>query len=300
MMHKSKLVVAAVDLGPSTEAVITQAIASARSVDGVVQVFHCIDSLVLDDLSRVIPVAEEKLRRMATRNARKALEKVGERIAGFNRAQIIITVGTPFVRLFHDIRFDMVDLLVVGWNGLHKTEHGAGVFATNCVRKFPADVLAVDGSQLTPFKSIAVAIDWSEHARDALRVATKIATRDGSLFHCVHFHHQPWLHFPYRLWEEDHSVRNQELSDADLKARVAELLGPSRVELGTGRVQYKVLEGRTPAAGIIEYVETFGVELLVLGSKGRRNSPSMRLGGTVQKILRYIHCSVLVTKTDLA
>ena len=61
-----------------------------------------------------------------------------------------------------------------------------------------------------------------------------------------------------------------------------------------------VVSLRTPstsiAGSIAEYAESEGVDLIVMGTRGRSNIKRMTLGSVTSNVVTYTHCPVLVVK----
>ena len=84
------------------------------------------------------------------------------------------------------------------------------------------------------------------------------------------------------------------------KAAVAQLdaLGRSTLESLTkehGFSAFEQLEGE-PADVIIDRAAALDVEMVILGSRGRRGLARLVLGSVAEKVIRNSHCSVLVAR----
>jgi hypothetical protein len=63
---------------------------------------------------------------------------------------------------------------------------------------------------------------------------------------------------------------------------------------------YAVAQATTHGAGIAEYARRLGVDLVVLGTKGRTNLKYVLLSSTVERLLKEIACSVLVVRPPVS
>jgi nucleotide-binding universal stress UspA family protein len=61
--------------------------------------------------------------------------------------------------------------------------------------------------------------------------------------------------------------------------------------------QTVIVEAETSTAStIVDFAESKGVELIVVGSQGGTGIKNMLLGSTATAVLKYVHCPVLVTR----
>jgi nucleotide-binding universal stress UspA family protein len=58
----------------------------------------------------------------------------------------------------------------------------------------------------------------------------------------------------------------------------------------------KVIQDATPAAGIVDYAEKIGADLVVIGAKGKSNLERFLTGSVAQTVTAHAGCSVLVIK----
>jgi nucleotide-binding universal stress UspA family protein len=57
-----------------------------------------------------------------------------------------------------------------------------------------------------------------------------------------------------------------------------------------------LMEGKSVVADIIEYSEKQGIDLIVIGTKGKTGLRRLILGSVSQGILAYAHCPVLLVR----
>jgi nucleotide-binding universal stress UspA family protein len=113
-----------------------------------------------------------------------------------------------------------------------------------------------------------VAVDRSEHARAALRVATDIARADGAALTLMTLHTS--------------RVEGQVTLDQ------ARALVPPEIQ------QHSVLHDGRPVEAILEEAESAGHDLIVVGSRGRGDAASLLLGSVSHQILQHSRVAVVV------
>lgn len=84
--------------------------------------------------------------------------------------------------------------------------------------------------------------------------------------------------------------------DADRRAEADALLAETARRAGLGPVEMRALDGPAGPA-ICELAEAEGVEVIVMGSRGRGGLRRAMLGSVSDHVIRHAPCSVLVTST---
>lgn len=62
------------------------------------------------------------------------------------------------------------------------------------------------------------------------------------------------------------------------------------------KAQIEVLEGASPADSIIQYADKHGIDLIVVGHKGRSAIERFLVGSVANKVVTHAPCSVLVVR----
>lgn len=84
--------------------------------------------------------------------------------------------------------------------------------------------------------------------------------------------------------------------EADRRAAADALLSETAREAGLGSVEMRVLAGDAGTA-ICDAAEAEGVDVIVMGSRGRSGLRRAVLGSVSDHVVRHAPCSVLVTST---
>ena len=148
---------------------------------------------------------------------------------------------------------------------------------------------------MSRFERILCPLDFSEFSSKAYEYAALLALRYGSKLYMQHvieppFSAYPGVEFPDTLWQVYRELRSHtEAALQDfLKKHAREGLSP----------QWSVSDGHIPAA-ILSFAEEQAVDLIVMGTHGRRGLDHLLLGSVTEKVLRKARCPILVVgKTE--
>jgi nucleotide-binding universal stress UspA family protein len=172
-------------------------------------------------------------------------------------------------------------------------------------------------SQLAPvrLRHVVVGIDGSPNSVEALRVAGRLAVRDGAKVEAVCVY-RPYLHTPYPLGTvmvpsygpAGEGTRDVYASPggvldaaadahATLEQAARDAFGPP-----TGpKLVLRAIDGRERNAHEVLTSMATGADLLVVGARGHSGPLGLLLGSTAQSCTRHAKCAVLVvpaTKPD--
>lgn len=186
------------------------------------------------------------------------------------------------------------DLLVIGSRGISGIEEFfLGSVARNVAHHTKIPVLIVHSGGKSP-KRVLVAFDGSNHARDAVALLQTISLGDDCEFQVTSVY-RPYM--PVVVGgvgdpslidalgeihaEERHEIKAQ-LSAATESLRNAGLKTTGELRSGD------------PATQLIEAVNDFGADLVVLGSKGVSGVEGLLVGSVADRILSKVRCSILL------
>lgn len=127
--------------------------------------------------------------------------------------------------------------------------------------------------------------DFSERATRAFPQAASLARTYDAELHIVNVpetNHTPLKSLPVAPNVLDEWLENQSSVDAeDLKALT---------------VVQRQMEGGRPAASLIEYVDAHDIDLVVMGTHGRRGVRRVLLGSVTEEVLRTAPCPILTVR----
>ncbi len=138
------------------------------------------------------------------------------------------------------------------------------------------------------FKKILIATDGSEKNRSALDEGLRIARACGSVVYAVYVIDMSAFSSTSGEIPMGDTYRMLEEEGRQAMSRVQALAGDVSVEMS-------VLEGR-PATEIVELAKTKDVDLLVIGTHGKKGLERLLLGSVAEAVIRSAPCKVLVVK----
>lgn len=206
--------------------------------------------------------------------------------------QIVVETGTPDEEIVRIAEANDASLIAVGAKPREGVQAVLGHVAERVVRYAHTSVLVARPGKATG--RILVATDFAEGSLPALRVAGEIARSTGTTATLVHV---------VKPISSAFSSALMPLGDTwtpPSKAAIDQLeaLGRSTLEglaKQYGFAQFEQLDG-DPADAILERAEALGVEMIVMGSRGRKGLARLVLGSVAEKVIRLSQCSVLVAR----
>jgi len=148
---------------------------------------------------------------------------------------------------------------------------------------------------MQPIRHILVARDFSPCSERALEAALILAERAGATLHVVH---AEVLHEdPYGKPEEAAATLDK------LRTRLKEGIERDqdftyRFDPGSVKMEHEVLRDVAAAPALIDYAETHDVDLIVMGTHGRRGLRRMLLGSVAEEVVRWAPCPVLTVRSE--
>jgi len=143
------------------------------------------------------------------------------------------------------------------------------------------------------WKRICCPIDFSDASRAALEVAADLARRFGAELVLLHAYPIPGYTFP------DGSVVASPKMMQELAEQAQRHLEEWRVDaerlVAAPRVSAERAVGE-PAAEIVSFAQSRGVDLLVLGTHGRTGLEHALMGSIAERVVRRAHCPVLTIR----
>lgn len=144
-------------------------------------------------------------------------------------------------------------------------------------------------------KRILVPTDFSEHAEDALKVASQIARKNDSEIIILHM-----LELPSQM--NDAILGGASIPETMLFMKKAnEMLDEvsSRPFLDNIQVT-EIVKIDKPIHGIIQVTKDYNADLIIMGSHGSSGVEELLIGSNTEKVVRNSEIPVLVIKKDIA
>lgn len=139
------------------------------------------------------------------------------------------------------------------------------------------------------FENILLAVDGSEHALNAARMAASLAKVMNSQTLRIVVAYDP---IPVHLGDPYmQEAINARISETDqIIQRAVQAVGTVPAEVHTD-----MIEG-DPAEMIIEVAKTRDSDVIIMGSRGLGKLAGLLLGSTSQKVVSYAPCPVLIVR----
>jgi nucleotide-binding universal stress UspA family protein len=193
--------------------------------------------------------------------------------------------------------------VVLGSNGRGRISRALmGSVSTSVLRHAHCSVLIARGydpssEHARPPGKILVAIDGSEEASAAARVAGEIAKATGSEAHLVYAMQEERYrpHLGPEMWEGwQEGFEHAKRSARSWVEGQAERMRSERVKT----VKSHLLLGR-PDAATVWLAEEIGAGLVVLGSRGLGGMKRILTGSVSDSVARHAHCPVMVVRKEM-
>ena len=140
-----------------------------------------------------------------------------------------------------------------------------------------------------PFKRILCPVDFSEHAREAMRAAMALAGADAWVT-LVHVHELPVIGPPELPMDPRLVAQIIAQAEKSLRAWAGEA-----AQLGPARVESLCVPGAAWAS-IVELARERASDLIVMGTHGRSGLRHPLIGSVAERVVRHADCPVLVVR----
>ncbi len=142
-----------------------------------------------------------------------------------------------------------------------------------------------------PFHNILVATDFSPDSARAVELAKQLATSFGAKLTLAHVCQLP----AYAFFDGSMYAPTPELV-GDIRRDAKRELAAARASLGEMKAETVLLEGE-PAAELVRYAQSHGIDLVLMGTHGRRGVRRLVLGSVAERVVRTAGCPVLTTRS---
>ncbi|HEU4729349.1 MAG TPA: universal stress protein [Kofleriaceae bacterium] len=143
------------------------------------------------------------------------------------------------------------------------------------------------------FKKILCPVDFSDGAREAMRVATELARASQAPLTLLYVWQAPVWATEYGMhWPSDAILEVQAVEDKKLAAFRAEAL-----ELGAPSVAAKLVRGNPWDEIVSAARDDRDIDLIVMGTHGRGGLERALIGSVAERVIRHAPCAVMVVRT---
>jgi nucleotide-binding universal stress UspA family protein len=145
------------------------------------------------------------------------------------------------------------------------------------------------------FSKILVAVDGSQASMDAAEYAIEIAKKDNAQLIALtvsDISFSASIGFPKAPNELREVKEKNELETKDWFNRINKSAEQNKVHLKTELIEREM----SIEAEIVEYAQHEGVDLIIIGTKGKSGFKKLVLGSVAAGVVKYATCSVLVIR----
>jgi nucleotide-binding universal stress UspA family protein len=148
---------------------------------------------------------------------------------------------------------------------------------------------------VSTFRTIVVAVDFSDNALAALQTAVRLADDLGAQMRAVHVVTQSALRMAiqegiFAADDDDAVVRTK--VRAFVERQFAEFF--EQAGIAPDRVEQVIMRG-DPSRELVGYIRDYGGDLIVVGRRGKTLADVL-LGSVAERVVRHASCPVLIVK----
>lgn len=208
-----------------------------------------------------------------------------------------LAIGPAAIEIIRHVVQEKIDLVVVGTRNLGVAGRILlGSTGLKLLRRCPCPVWVTKPDPDWSDLNILVATDLTEVGQSAIAVAIGCAQLTHAKVHLLHA-----VEHPYDFGIVADALPAPQIDELRNKAReeAAQAVNNQlcRTDYRTLKqgVQVHIEEGPADAA-ILDAVDRFGIDLLVMGTVGRGGIPGFLVGNTAERVFPHVSCSVLAIK----
>lgn len=246
--------------------------------DATLHPFPEISSLGAESLQHLREGAQERLDRM-----------IASTVSGGERIRSRAVAGTPEQAINAVAEEVDADLVIVGATRLGRVGRFLlGTTAQRVVRSSPAPVLVMRSTEWREPRKILFATDLSPASASAATVGLTLSRALG-----IDPEKRFVLVLGYDLMPPPPLSRTayDEAAAAELRTFVQTL------PVDAGQVDARIAKGE-PTEALVSDAETWGADLLVLGTHGRSGLPRLLIGSVAEFVVKRAPCDVLVVRPE--
>ncbi len=202
---------------------------------------------------------------------------------------VIVREGKPLERFLRLSKIKNVDLIILGRK---RILNGSGLLSGSIVRKSPASILFITERNYETISKVMVPIDFSKHSVLSLDLAMKMKAVSGIDVHASHFYTVPvGFYKTGKSYEEFADIMKFHVTN-DYKDFLTKNELPKDLPC-----EYVLTDHESKAEVINKYAHEAGMDLILIGSRGRTATSALLIGSIVKKLLQLnLDIPMLVVK----
>jgi nucleotide-binding universal stress UspA family protein len=281
------------DFSEHAQQALETAVSLAKPFGAAIHLLHVVQLPVVPTLPEAAPVVPvtfwQELREHAVRNLEK--QKARLTAAGV-RCEIEVIEDVPGFAISAAAERAGADLIAMGSRGLTGLKHALlGSVAERTVRTAPCPVLTVKHGGALRLRKILVAMDFSAAAHRALELAQLLAKSAGSA-HVILVHA---YYVPVEL-EQYLVARGKAIPDVLSPEATKDLETIlTKLQAEGFSCEYVTAAG-APETVIVEVARDKQVDLIALGTHGRRGLSHLFMGSVAESVVRHTDLPVVTVR----
>lgn len=145
------------------------------------------------------------------------------------------------------------------------------------------------------FSKILVGIDGSESSMDAADYAIEMAKKEDAQVIALSIIHLPLSSYGLAS-PQDEVKQSKEIKEMQKFRKSLDRIGQNAKQSNVQLKKEIINSQMSVVAAIVEYAESEGIDLIVIGTKGTSNIKNMLLGSTASGVVKYSTCPVMIVK----
>jgi nucleotide-binding universal stress UspA family protein len=146
---------------------------------------------------------------------------------------------------------------------------------------------------MSRFRTILVALDFSEHAGAAVDRAIALAREAKATVHLLHAYEVPYSAMPI------YDVQVPQVMLDSVRDASARRIEKVRAQVAAAGLECEThLVASPPTSGIIDTARSVNADLIVMGTRGNSGFQHALLGSVAERTIRLAPCPVLTVKSD--
>jgi len=145
------------------------------------------------------------------------------------------------------------------------------------------------------FSKILVGIDGSELSMDAADYAIEMAKKEDAQVIALSINHLRLSSYGLAA-PRDEVKQSKEIKEMQEFRESLDKIGQNAKQSNVQLKKEIINSQMSIVAAIVEYAESEGIDLIVIGTKGTSNIKNMLLGTTASGVVKYSTCPVMIIK----
>ena len=286
-MSRMNRILVATDFSERADSAVQRAALLAASHGVTLELLHVIYDLPLTRAKRVLTAMPDGLENQIMKPVSEHLEQLAGKLRKQHNISVetnIIT-GRPATAIAERTGASpAIDMIAIGPHRKAMLRNAImGTTAQNLVRTAGCNTLVVKNEPRGDYKRVLVPVDFSDHARQAVIEALRIAP-DASI-HVEHVFEVPYEHYAlYGAIAEDAAESVRSASEQQAREDMDEFMQRLAPEIGRREVHAEVHPGY-PAADIDRRAEELDADLIVMGAFGQSDITYALLGSVTVSVM---------------